>query len=170
MSNAYSIANCAKCQKVFQRLNSPFCQDCLQTTHETFTQLYRVLQQSGARGGISADELARETGISAAEIEAMYHSGRLGTAGIFLKLPCSICRNVVGEMERKGRFCNKCSEKLAKEAKVEVRTIQSIAKEEKEETKRQEMIAALEEQQKKRQPVPDSGKERRFGLTSRTNR
>jgi Zn finger protein HypA/HybF involved in hydrogenase expression len=157
-----ALCNCKKCGKVFQRRGAEAnCSDCVKLEEEQFTLLYRTLQKSGSQGGIAIEELSAEVKVSVEEIERFYWEGRLSTAGIFLKMPCQACGMMTTEVERRGRYCIKCSEMAANKAGVEIKTVQELDKADAEEARRQKQLALL----KKNQPS-DKGS-RRFGPSSR---
>ena len=108
-----ALANCKKCSKIYEKRLSDLCPVCLEVDEENFRNLYRRLQKSASQGGIPITELANEVGVSVEEIEQIYLDGRFGTAGAMLKVPCINCSIMVGATQRKGRFCNACSEKTA---------------------------------------------------------
>jgi hypothetical protein len=155
-----AIGNCKKCGKIFQKKTTEVsCYDCLKQEEEQFTLLYRTLQKSGTQGGIAIEALSAEVGVPVEEIERFYREGRLSTAGIFLKIPCQACGVMTTEVERRGRYCVKCSEMAANKAGVEIKSVQELDKAEAEEAKRQKQLAML----KKNQPTDG----RRFGGSRR---
>lgn len=156
-----TISNCKKCGKIFQRRASEVsCHDCIKQEEEQFTALYRTLQKSASQGGIAIEELAAEVGVSVEDIEKFYWEGRLSTAGIFLKMTCQACGVMTREVERRGRYCIKCSEMAANKAGVEIKTVQELDKAEAEMQRRQQQLAML----KKNQPTDKTT--RRFGRNS----
>jgi hypothetical protein len=158
---AAAVANCSKCNKIFQKILSDLCPTCIQLEEEQFTLLYRALQKSAAHGGIAIETLSADLGIPVEDIERFYLEGRLSTAGIFLKFSCQGCGLVVGDMARKGRYCLKCSEMTATKAGVEVKSRQELEKEDAKEAARQKQLALL----KKNQPTDNNTQ--RFGSTVR---
>lgn len=139
---AGAVINCKKCNKIFQQRLHPICPECVKIEEEQFTLLYRQLQASAASGGIDIDVLADNSGITQEDIEKFYLEGRLSTAGLYLRMPCQACGAMCGEQDRKGRFCNTCSEVTANKAGVEVKPLQEIRKEE-ELTQQREAQGAL---------------------------
>jgi hypothetical protein len=125
-----TVSNCNLCHKVFAKGFSELCPECFQTSHQKFTKLYRVLQDSAAFGGISIKELSKQVGYSESEIENFYKSGRLGTAATFLKVQCANCKKLTNYGQRRGHFCLVCSEKMARQAGVEIKSRKKVLKEE----------------------------------------
>jgi hypothetical protein len=158
---AGDVANCKKCGKVFQKVRNEICVPCVQLEDEHFKILYRALQKSAANGGIAIGDLACETAIPGEDIERYYLEGRLSTAGTHLKIPCQSCGVMTRDIERKGRFCVKCSETTANKARVEVKSFQELEKADAQERLRQQQLALL----KKNQPAGQAA--RKFGLGQR---
>jgi hypothetical protein len=140
-----SVINCKKCNKIFQKRLHPICPECFKLEEEQFTLLYRQLQASAANGGIDINVLAETVGIPQEDIEKFYLEGRLSTAGLYLRMPCQACGAMCGEQERKGRYCNTCSEVTANKAGVEVKPIQEIRKEEEQMQKLEAQSALLKQ-------------------------
>jgi protein-arginine kinase activator protein McsA len=158
---AGAVANCKRCGKVFQKVRADICAPCVQVEEEQFTVLYRALQKSAAHGGVAITDLAAETGIPVDEIERYYMEGRLSTAGTHLKMPCQACGMMMRDIQRKGRYCVKCSEATANKARVEVKSVQELEKADAQDRLRQQQLALL----KKNQSVGTSA--RRFGSSLR---
>lgn len=156
-----SVSNCKCCGKVFQKRLSDLCPACIEAEDQKVRKLYRAIQGSASRGGIPIEELAHQVGMTADEIEAYYLEGRLGTASTLLKFSCQGCGVMIGELQRKGRFCISCSEKTASQAGVSVRSKQELEKREREEQKKMEQLALL----KKHNSSRGSASPRRFGMT-----
>jgi len=155
------VSNCRKCKKLFQRVASDLCQSCIALEEEQFTILYRALQKSGQQGGIAIDELAEQVGVPVEDIERFYLEGRLSTAGTNLKMPCQACGMMMRDIDRKGRYCVKCSEMTANRAGVEVKTMQQIQKADEEEHRRQQQMSLL-----KKSSLPGA-EARKFGSSHR---
>lgn len=162
------IFNCKRCGKVFQKRLSEMCPDCITLEEEQFKQLYRTLQKSATQGGIAIEELSAQVGVPVEEIERFYWEGRLSTAATYLKTQCHACGVTVRELERKGRYCLKCSEQTANKAGVEIKSIRDLEKAEEEARKQEQMQALLKKQQASastRYNAP--GFERKFGSATR---
>ncbi|HEY9745212.1 MAG TPA: hypothetical protein V6C99_03225 [Oculatellaceae cyanobacterium] len=153
-----TLCNCKRCGKIFQRRALDICTDCVKQEEEQFTLLYRTLQSSAANDGIAIEELSAEVGIPVEQIERFYWEGRLSTAGIFLKMPCQACGVMTKEVDRKGRYCLKCSELAATKAGVEIKSLQELEKAEAEERRRQQQLAMLKKNQSTDKTI------RRFGV------
>lgn len=138
-----TVCNCKKCGKIFQRRTTDICPECVKVEEEQFTLLYRTLQKSVSQGGIAIEELSAQVGVSIEDIEKFYLEGRLSTAGTLLKIPCQACGVMTRDIERKGRYCSKCSEETANKAGVEIKSVQEIEKAEAEEAKRQQQANML---------------------------
>lgn len=137
------IINCKKCNKIFKKVLTNLCADCIAKEEEHFRLMYRILQQSSAKGGVALEDLAHQVDLPVEEVESMYLSGRFGTAGIYLKFQCQGCSVMMTDMTRRGRFCITCSEKTAQKAGVEVRSKQDIEKRDQQDQMKQQHLNAL---------------------------
>lgn len=158
---AGAVINCRKCGKVFQKRATDLCPVCIQLEEEQFKILYRSLQKSASNGGIAIEELSVEVGISVEDIERFYRDGRLSTAASYLKLPCQACGVVMNEIDRRGRYCIKCSEIAATKAGVEVKSLQQLEKADEAERQRQQQLAMLKKHQTADKGVRKFGSNRR---------
>jgi hypothetical protein len=144
------VSNCKKCNKIFQKLRQPFCQDCAKLEDEKFSELYRTLQNSAAGGGISIDILSVQMDVSVEEIERYFLEGSLGTAGIYLQINCQGCGMKCNANQRLGRYCVTCSEHTAHQAKVGVHSLQDLNKKYAENQRRNQQSEMLKDNQAKR--------------------
>lgn len=138
-----ALVNCKKCSKVFQKVLSDHCSDCLIKEEDQFRNLYRLLQNSATHGGISIEELATQSNVSVSEIEQLFQAGKFGTAGACLKYECQTCHIMMGALQRRGRFCINCSEKTAAEAGVQVQSQQNIQKQRESEAQKAAQLKSL---------------------------
>ncbi len=159
-----TIANCKTCNNLFKKMTVDYCPNCFDVREENFKNVYRALQRTANTGGIAINELAENTETPLEMIEEFYHEGRLATASVLLKFPCASCGDLIPELQRKGRYCVNCSEKVANKAGVEVRSKQDLEKVQKEEMKKQQQASLL----KKTNAKEEIG--RRFGFSSRRGR
>lgn len=141
------VVNCRKCKKIFQKRLADICPECVRVEEEQFTVLYRTLQKSASQGGILIDDLAADVGMSVEDIERFYLEGRLSTAGIYLKMQCQACGMVMRDLDRRGRYCVKCSETTANQAGVEVKSIQELEKQEKQAQEQAQRMGLLKRSQ-----------------------
>lgn len=144
------VSNCKKCNKIYQKLRQPYCQDCAKLEDEKFSCLYRTLQKSAADGGISIDTLSVIMDISVEEIERYFLEGTLGTAGIYLQINCQGCGVKCNANQRLGRYCVTCSEQTANKAKVSVHSLQDLNKRCAENQRRNQQSEMLKDNQAKR--------------------
>ena len=122
------VANCKKCNKVFQQFRQPYCTDCAKVEDEKFSVLYRILQNSAVKGGISIDALSAETEIPVEDIEKYFVEGRFGTATPYLQIFCQECGIRCTTIQRLGRYCIACNELTAAKAKVTVKSLHALNK------------------------------------------
>lgn len=163
-----TVMNCKKCNRIFQQRLQPICPECIRLEEEQLTTLYRLLQSSASTGGLDINTLAIKIGMTEENIEKLYMEGRLGTAGLYLKMPCQACGSMCGEAQRRGRFCYSCSELTASRAGVEVKSIRDLQRENAEEQRRQQQETLLKENRSHLQKQLHKQEEiSRFGFTVR---
>jgi hypothetical protein len=163
-----NVANCKRCNRIFQRRLGELCADCLRQQDEQCSRVCQALLDSAREGGVALEDLAALVEVATEDIEKLYMEGRLGNAGVYLKKPCHACGVLTGETERKGRYCLKCSEQTANKAGVEVKPIHELRDEEEKRRRlpgEEPAVAAV------KSPVPARGaaesSPRKFGFTVR---
>jgi hypothetical protein len=127
-----SIANCAKCNKVFQIGRSPLCSDCFDAT---YSNAQHVSDFVWAHPGLTVEEVAKQCALAVKDMEEMLFSGLLGSASAFVMFKCQSCHKKMSAQLRKGRFCPDCASQI--EAKVN----------------QMEREAALQKEKEKAQPI-----------------
>ena len=123
-----TVVNCKRCNRVFQFIWQPFCPECSKIEEDRFSRLYRTLQSSASNGGMSVDALSEETEIDTEDIERYFIEGNLGTAAIYLHIPCQGCGVICTALQRLGRYCLNCSETTANQAGVKVKSMRELNK------------------------------------------
>lgn len=103
------IANCVKCNKVFQRGQSPLCSDCLGATKDLTSQ---VIDFVLGHVGLTVEEVAKGCCLPVKDVEEMLFSGRLGMASSYIMFACQSCHKKMSARLRKGHFCPDCAEKI----------------------------------------------------------
>lgn len=136
-----AINNCKRCNKIFRKTNRDICVDCLDVEQANFKRVYKLLNESGANGGISMKELGDLVGISCEEVDEIFRNYGFGTATDFLKVPCTNCGSLIMGSHRRGKFCMHCSNEVAKEAGVEIRNIDDLEDQREAERKLKENLA-----------------------------
>lgn len=163
-----NVANCKRCNRIFQRRLGELCADCLKQLDEHCDRVCRALQKSAEHGGIALADLSVQVDVPAEEIEKLYMEGRLSNLGFYLKKPCHACGVLTGETERKGRYCLKCSELTAGKAGVEVKPIHELReKEEKRKRPNREEVVAVAAKSLLPAHGPEESSLRKFGFTGR---
>ena len=109
------IDNCKRCQKVFQRNVSPFCEECYQGRVTEFSDLYRFLQENAS---MPIEEVAETCQIPLRELEELLFSGQLGTAGTKVIHKCPRCKQHIPLNQQSGRFCQTCKAKMENEVRI----------------------------------------------------
>lgn len=110
-----TIANCAKCGRIFQRTHSPMCPPCVQETASLISMVYRFIQANPA---LTIDQVADQCGLPLRDVEAMLFQGKLGTAAAHLMSYCQRCN--VPIVASRGHFCVNCAGKLENEATKQI--------------------------------------------------
>jgi predicted amidophosphoribosyltransferase len=112
------VANCPKCNKVFQRTVNPLCPTCHQETLSNVSVVYRFVQEHPQQ---TLEQIAKHCNLTAKELETIVFSGKLGTAAHQIIFYCQGCNRKVSALKRKGHFCPECAVKLEpKNATAEV--------------------------------------------------
>jgi hypothetical protein len=121
------ISNCIKCNKVFQKTQSPLCSDCLGATKGI---VFSVIDFVVANPGLTVEEVAQQCHLPLKDMEEMLFSGRLGTAAAHIMFKCKGCHKKMSARLRKGQFCPECANKI--ETKVTQLEREAAAQREKE--------------------------------------
>jgi predicted amidophosphoribosyltransferase len=104
-----AIANCQKCNKLFQRTNASLCPACQQESVSNVSVVYRYIYDHPNQ---TVEEIATQCKVSLKELEAMLASGKLGTAAQHIIFHCQSCSRTIPAVKRKGHFCPTCASKL----------------------------------------------------------
>lgn len=97
-------ANCARCKKMFLRVNNPICPECEKEEEKQFQIVKEYLDGNPAN---SLSQVSEETGVSVKRILKFIRDGRIEmTEGISAEnvLRCGQC----GRPIAKGVFCDSC--------------------------------------------------------------
>lgn len=124
------INNCRRCNRVFRKAVRDICQDCIDQEQSQFKNVYKVLNESEATGGITMAELAQRAGVAQDTIEQMIRGQGFGTAINFLKIPCMNCGAMLMASQRRGKYCEGCSVEFAREAGISLRSDKDKIREE----------------------------------------
>jgi predicted amidophosphoribosyltransferase len=103
------VANCSKCNKLFQRTTVPFCPACQQESQSHISAVYRFIYD---HPNLTTEEIAKQCDVPLKELEAMLFSGKLGTAAERVISHCQSCNRSIPALKQKGRFCPACALKL----------------------------------------------------------
>ena len=109
-------ANCKKCNKVFDKVYTPYCTDCYAVHSENLSNIYRFIQENNT---MSLDQVAVNCGLEPNELERILFSGELGTASSKIIYECQRCETPISPLNRRGRFCLRCTQTIEKEAKID---------------------------------------------------
>lgn len=102
------VRNCRKCKRLFNYLGGkPYCPECKDALERDFLKVRDYIRDNPTDG---IQEIADACEVEAIQIRDWIKEGRLEvtvTSGI--TLTCEKC----GEKILKGRFCDKCNQKMA---------------------------------------------------------
>jgi flagellar operon protein (TIGR03826 family) len=118
-----ALANCKKCGRLYNRINSEWCPSCLKEEDEMFFQVRDYLKEHRRA---TAYEVSEGTGIDLSIIYKFIREGRISTVdNPSLNFPCEMC----GEPIQDGRFCNSCKSRLEKDLKQTKQELQQSGRE-----------------------------------------
>ena len=102
-----SVMNCHKCGRAFSQLGGvPLCPACVKIEEQLFEEVKDYLRDNP---GATMTEITEETGASAKKILRYIREGRLEPSkGIQGEITCDRCGVTIG----KGKFCDKCANRL----------------------------------------------------------
>ncbi|CAM3209365.1 TIGR03826 family flagellar region protein [Sporolactobacillus spathodeae] len=102
------LSNCKNCGRVFVRVASPYCPECLKEQDRLFDLVYKYITSKEHRMA-TVPEVHEETGVSADLIYQWVREGRL-TTSMFPNLgyPCKSC----GTLIQTGVVCESCRTKI----------------------------------------------------------
>jgi len=125
-----NVANCARCNKLFQASNGMLCPACLT---ETKSAVKQVVQYVHDHPGMLMEEVAYSCQIPVKDLEEMLFAGRLGYASEFIMIKCQSCPRRMSVKLSKGRFCPECGSKI--EAQMSLSEREPTGQKEKEKPK-----------------------------------
>ena len=103
------IANCVRCNKVFQKSQGALCSDCL---GETKGLVRHVIDFVLEHPGLMVEDVAQQCNLPLKDLEEMLFSGRLASASPYIMFKCQACHKQMSARFRKGRFCPECAEQI----------------------------------------------------------
>ena len=110
-----TIVNCKQCKRLFRQLTAKdMCPECSSEYHD---QLSKVYQHVLRHERLSLEDIATQCKIPLSQVEAYFYDGKLGTASGHITSKCNRCGMDVLPIQRKGRFCIECANKVETEVK-----------------------------------------------------
>ena len=100
-----TMENCRKCKKLFPRLLSPICEDCIKEEEELFQSVRKHLQENP---NSTIAKTAEVTGVSAKKIMGYLRDGRIELSETNSDLHCRVC----GTPIKSGTYCEPCHIKV----------------------------------------------------------
>lgn len=109
------VSNCTRCRRVFRQTYTPMCPDCYHEYVLNFSHVYRYVQDNPAQ---TLEQIALHCKISLRELRQLFFHGALGTATEHVVCHCLRCQVPMAPIQRRGRFCVSCTEKLETEGRI----------------------------------------------------
>lgn len=100
-----SIASCKRCGKLFQKVSSDLCPECVRKDEAAFEEIKHYLRD---HDNASVEEVAKALDIEEEVIVRFLREGRL-IAQKKMSYPCLSC----GKPITSGKYCPECREKMA---------------------------------------------------------
>ena len=115
-----SIANCARCSRMYQKISgNKICPDCLQAEEDAFRLVRDYLDQNP---GADMPTVSEATGVDEPMILRLVQLGRLASLGDLVKnlrVECRQCSRPVIS----GKFCPECTEEMGQALKDSARSL-----------------------------------------------
>lgn len=111
-----NVANCTRCQRIFQRTHSPMCPECHQDYMSKLSHVYRYVQEHPQ---MTLEDIAEQCELPYRDVEELFFQGKLGLATSKVIYHCQRCSLPMAATMRKGRFCTQCAEQFEAEAKLD---------------------------------------------------
>lgn len=108
------IRNCSRCGKVFRSMGRKICPECVQEEEREFQKVRDYVRE---HRDANIPAVSEATGVAAERINQFIREGRLVLATVTLE--CMSC----GAPIEKGRFCQKCLEKMSRRARLSSREV-----------------------------------------------
>lgn len=118
------IANCIRCQRMFQRVSGRVCPDCIQAEEERFRLVRDHIE---ANPGCGIAQVSEATGVEESEILHFLQSGRLATLGDMaagLRIECQQCARPIAT----GKLCPSCQELMSQALRNSARQLHEDAR------------------------------------------
>lgn len=112
------VANCKRCNRIFQKIYSPMCPECYLAYMNTFSEVYRYVQENPE---LTLEEISEQCGVPLKDMKEIFYDGKLGTATANVAYSCLRCGISMKPIHRRGRFCIRCTEKIETEAGLDVK-------------------------------------------------
>lgn len=103
-----NVTNCIRCGKLFMKVRSPLCPECLQEEEELFQKVVEYLKEH-SEATIAEVATALEADMDI--ITKFVRSGRLASVRPAWQIHCRECGVAISS----GDLCNECRSKLASE-------------------------------------------------------
>ncbi|MCO7176431.1 TIGR03826 family flagellar region protein [Sporolactobacillus kofuensis] len=102
------LENCKGCGRLFVRVSSPYCPDCLKKQDQMYETVYRFIRKQENRRS-TVTEVHEATGVDVNWIYQWIREGKIQTS-VFPNLgyPCKSC----GTLIQTGALCDNCRHRL----------------------------------------------------------
>lgn len=111
---SFNLTNCRKCGRVFHRVNRPICPDCEKALEDKYQEVKQYLRE---HDNATIVEVSEEMDVSVEQIKKWVREERLyfreaSASGI----ECLKC----GKPIIKGKYCQKCADKIANQLEASI--------------------------------------------------
>lgn len=113
------LSKCARCKKLFSKIQSPVCPRCQPDEDADFAKIHHVI---GKHAGLKAEEIAAQAEVDLGCVMRMLNEGRLGFEVLTEKPVCGRCGAPAISMAK--RLCESCLAELDRECASAIRDIQ----------------------------------------------
>jgi hypothetical protein len=107
------LANCVRCQKLFNKIRIPVCPSCEPDEEADFEKVRQSLQ---ALPNQSAEEVSESTGVSADCVLRLLDEGRIANVNLSENITCGRCGAPAISLSK--RLCQKCLNEISVELAV----------------------------------------------------
>ena len=106
-----ALANCARCNKVFNKVSSPLCPACLEQEEHDFQVVSAALRE---QPGQTVEQLAQSTGVNERTILRLIKNERIASDAYLAGVKCGRCG--APAMSVSTRLCARCAAEMSRAA------------------------------------------------------
>ncbi len=114
------LANCIRCETLFDKNVSPICPKCAEAEEEDFEKINEALRECPNQ---TVDELHEATEVEKKVIIRLVENGRVASEATMADVKCGRCGAPAISLTK--RLCEKCSLELAKESRAAMQEVKA---------------------------------------------